>query len=71
MNNGNIQLPISPFSKEQTDEMKRLHDMLPQFHQYIMDAKNAGQDTSLAEEQYRQAKEQLDKLVKVYGNKYG
>lgn len=65
-------LPKSPYTEEQTRDMKvMLEQVVPWVEQQLKDAKAAGLDTTEQELQYNKMKDQLVKLVKVYGGKYG
>ncbi len=68
----NFELPKSPFTPQQTEEMITLRDkVIPWMSEQIKDAREAGIDTQQLELQFNNAKAQLEKLVKVYGQKYG
>jgi hypothetical protein len=67
----NFTMPKSPYTEQQTADMKRLKDeILPWMMQQIADAEKAGLDVTTIRQNMELAKEQLAKLVAVYGDKY-
>lgn len=67
----NFNMPNSPFTKQQTEDMRKLRDeIIPWMEQQLKDAEAAGVDTAEIKQLFENSKAQLAKLVQVYGNKY-